>query len=176
MLTNFAIDYKKGRRAEELVLDVFSSLSLDYDFEDVSAFRELYYCGDIKAVNRTTGKEVFIEVKNDGRIADTGNVLCETGVYFKKYGYYGRGNMSSNCDILVVVSEQASRIYVMDFKVVKEIYRKFGLYKEIEHKEQITECYLLELGRIKQFKGLIATIDYKDGLAPVLFSYALEEV
>ena len=159
MLTNFAIDLEKGHRAEQQVLNVFSSLSLDYDFIDVSALKELFYCGDIKAVNRTTGKEVYIEVKNDSRIAETGNVLCEEEVYYKRSDYYGKGNMSSNCDIYVVVSEADSRIYVIDFKVLKDIYKKLGTYKEIEHKEQTTYCYLLEIGRVKQFNGLIAVID-----------------
>ena len=162
MLTNFAIDLQKGRRAEELVLEVFSTLSLDYDFKDVAALKELYYCGDLMAVNKETKKATYIEVKNDSRIADTGNVLCEEEVYYKKYDYYGRGNMSSNCDIFVVVSEQDSRIYVIDFKVLKDIYKKLGTYKEIRHTEQTTYCYLLELGRIKQFGGLIAVIDTND--------------
>lgn len=51
-------------------------------------------------------------------------------------------------------------MYFMDFKVLKAIYRSYGYYKEIPHYDQTTFCYLLSLGRVKQFNGLIKVIDY----------------
>lgn len=158
MLDNFDKDLKRGRAAEHLVCEVFSSLDDTHTFKEVGAERLFYYKGDIIATNKA-GKPTYIEVKADSRIADTGNVLCEEEVYFKKQDYYSRGNMDSNCDIYVVVSEEQRKIYVMDFKCLRDNYRK-GRYAEIEHKQQITYCYLLSLSELKKLGGLISVVNY----------------
>lgn len=85
------------------MLDTFSAATKKYTFEDVSNNREYFYKGDIKATS-STGKEIFIEVKDDSRIAESKNVLCEYEVYYKESNYYGKGNMKSNYDIYCVVS------------------------------------------------------------------------
>ena len=158
MLNQFNKDLEIGKRAEDIVFQVFSSLDTKHKFEMISGFRDFFYMGDIVALDES-GKATYIEVKNDSRIADTGNVLCEEEVYYKRHDYYGKGNMECDCDIYAVVSEEQRKIYVIDFKVLKSNYRK-GIYKEIEHPQQITYCYLLPLSEIKRLGGLISVVNY----------------
>lgn len=70
-----------------------------------------------------------------------------------------KGNMYCDSDIFCVVSQQARKIYILDFKRLQEIYKK-GEYRVIEHPEQTTYCYLLPIHRAKQWGALITTIGY----------------
>lgn len=158
MQTQFEIDLNNARGAEELVYNIFSTLDKERKYRLVGAERAYFYKGDIVATD-ASGKEIYIEVKDDSRIADTGNVLCEEENYFKKHDCYKSGGMYNNTDIYCVVSKQARKIYVIDFKILQKNYRS-GKYIEINHPTEITYCYLLELSRIKQYGGLIATLDY----------------
>ena len=158
MLRQFREDLANAKHAEELVREVFTSLTNKYSFLDVSEDKQYYYKGDIKAVSVSNNNdEVFIEVKCDSRIGETGNILCEEEVYYKDNDYYGKGNMKADYDVYCVVSESERKIYVLDFKKLKEIY-KMGEYRSIEHPAQITYCYLLPLGLAK--KAMIEVIDY----------------
>jgi hypothetical protein len=106
------------------------------------------------------GKEICIEVKDDSVIATSGRVLCEEEVYFKEQDYYQKGNMHCKTDIYCIVSKEENLIYVLDFKILKQIYKK-GEYRIIHHSQQNTHCYLLDLHRVKQWGALIAKVNYK---------------
>ena len=144
MLNDFKKDLEVGKAAERIVLDTFASLTTDYTFVDVSNDSSCFYKGDIKAV-AADGSEIYIEVKNDSRIADTGRVLCEEEVHYFQNDYCGQGNMSCQCDYYCIVSEEEKRIYVLDFKILKSIYKKYGEFKVIRHAQQETYAYLLDL-------------------------------
>ena len=92
MLKEFYNDKEKAREAELLVRDILAALTTDYTFVAIGDVREYRYKGDIKAIDKN-GKEIFLEVKDDSRIADTGNVLCEEENYIKESDYYIKGNM-----------------------------------------------------------------------------------
>ena len=158
MLDNFPSDLEKGKTAEAIVLNTFSMLTSDYKFVDVSNDVEYYYKGDIKAI-APSGKELYIEVKNDSRIGDTKNILCEDEVYYKESDYYAKGNMHNESDYYCIVSEPERKIYVLDFKKLQSIYRK-GQYKEFNHPQQKTYGFLLELCRAIQWKALLYRITY----------------
>ena len=158
MLKEFEKDREKAKTAEQIVLNTLKALDTNNQYEDVADDRQYFYTGDIK-VTTPDGKEYFIEVKDDSRIADTQNILCEEENYIIDQGYYFKGNMYSNGDIYAIVSQQQKKIYILDYKRLKEIYKK-GQYKEIPHRDQITYCYLLELCRAKQWGALITTINY----------------
>lgn len=160
MLDNFRSDLENAKVAEALVLHLFSQLTDAYTFEDVSNIQEYQYKGDIKAIEKATGREIFIEVKNDSRIHETHNVLCEEEVYYKDADYIGKGNMQGDSDVFVVVSQPEQKIYVMDFKKIKENYKK-GIYKIIEHRKQASFCYLLSIDMIRNFGGGIASFNYE---------------
>lgn len=159
MVFNFFDDLNKARVAESIVLDTFSQLTTGYSFENVANERKYFYKGDIKAI-AADGREIFIEVKDDSRIADTGNVLCEYEVYYKESGTFGKGNMKSDYDIYCVVSQSEQKIYVIDFDTLQANYKK-GQHKIIRHYDQDTYCYLLPIDTIKKLGGLIAVVDYK---------------
>lgn len=155
----FKKDLAEAKAAEKIVLDTFSSLATGYTFTDVSADSSCYYRGDIKAV-AADGTEIFIEVKNDNRIADTGRILCEEEVYYYENDYYSKGNMSCNSDYFCIVSQSERRIYVLDFKKLKEIYKRYGEYKIIKHAFQESYVYLLDLCWAKSKGALIHKITY----------------
>ena len=58
----------------------------------------------------------MIEVKNDSCIASSGNILCEEENYIKADNRMIKGNMYCDSDIFCIVSQQARKIYVLDFK------------------------------------------------------------
>ena len=157
MVDNFFSDLQDARTAEEQVLKTFSSLSTDYSFVDVSSDRSCFHRGDIIAIDKKC-RQTFIEVKKDGRIAQTRNVLCEEMVDFHGSGRK-QGNMYSDYEIYCVVSEAESAIYVIDFKVLRAHYKE-GRKAIIPHAQQTTYAYLLPLKRIKELGGLIAIVDY----------------
>ena len=158
MITNFYKDLRKGHRAERIVKDVFSSLTDKYTFTDVSNDPAYYHSGDIIAT-AADGRQIMIEVKNDSVIHSTGNVLCEEEVYYKERGCYKDGFMYNDYEIYCVVSEPSRKIYVMDFKVLKEHYKE-GRYKYFDYSQQASDTYLLSLGLIEDYNGLIKVVEY----------------
>ncbi|MBO5062889.1 MAG: hypothetical protein J6C08_00185 [Campylobacter sp.] len=157
MLSNFKRDLEAARDAEFLVLQLLMGATDAYDFFWVGDNREYFNKGDIKAIDKSTGREIYIEVKDDSRIADTDNVLCEEEVDY--FDYTARGNIHNDYDVYVVVSKQERKIYVLDGKVLKANY-KLGQYKYIQHRQQASNVYLLPLGILKRKGGLLATISY----------------
>ena len=105
MISEFYKDLNNAKGAEKLVQEKLTNLTTDYKFIDVSNEREYFHKGDIKAINNN-GKETMIEVKDDSRIADTGNILCEESVLF--YNNYQRvqGNFYSDYEVYAIVSKK----------------------------------------------------------------------
>ena len=159
MVANFYRDLAKGKEAERLVLNTLSNLTKEYIFEDVSYDRSCYHKGDIKAIPIHGGEPFFIEVKNDSRIAATRNVLCEEATWYDEISDWVDGNMYSDYQIYAVVSCSENKIYIMDFSVIKEIYKKEGKFTIIPHKDQLNHCYLLPLDKIVAAGGMIAEIE-----------------
>lgn len=159
MLIDFQKDMEAAKPAEQLALHVLSSLTTGYTFTDVSNVKEYRYRGDIKATNNVTNQETFIEVKNDSRIADTNNILCEYQNYIKDGGYFIKGNMCSEYDYYCIVSQQQRKMYILDFSILQAHYTE-GKHKIIEHFDQDTWCYLLPLQRMRELGGVVAELDY----------------
>lgn len=157
MLSSFYSDLNAARDAEILVLELLVGATDAYTFEWVGDKREYFHKGDIKAIDRNSGKEFFIEVKDDSRIADTRNILCEESVDY--YDYEVKGNIYNDYDFYTVVSKQERAIYILDGKVLKANYKR-GIRKYIPHKQQATEAYLLPLSVMREAGGLVAVIEY----------------
>lgn len=158
MLRDFWTDLEAAKPAEQLVLRTLSNLATGFTFTDVSNVKECRYKGDILAT-AADGQQYYLEVKNDSRIADTGNILCEYQNFIKDGGYFIKGNMCSDYDYYCIVSQQQRKIYIIDFSILKTNYTK-GQHKVIYHYDQDTWCYLLPLARLKQLGGLVAELDY----------------
>lgn len=158
MNNQFYKDLEQGKIGERIVLDALSSYTHTCLIEDISDLKEYRYKGDIRLTDKN-GNQLFIEVKTDSRIADTGNVLCEDEVYFKDGDYYGHANMNCKCDIYAVVSQEEQKIYFIDFSILKQHYRQ-GEFKQINHSAQITYAYLLPLGVLRKLGGLLGVVKY----------------
>lgn len=155
----FNKDLEEAKEGEQIVAKMLASAG--YEIKDVSEDPAYYHKGDL-LITSTTGEKKFIEIKTDSRIADTGNILLEEGVYYKENDRYVKGYMYSDYDIYAVVSKSENLIYFFDFNKLKEIYKKYGVYKRINHPAQYSDCYLLELCRAKQFGALIAKVKYQE--------------
>ena len=104
MVSNFWNDLAQAHKSEELVRRLFASLTNEYTFINVGSEREYFNRGDIKAVG-ADGREIMIEVKCDGRIWETGNLLCEEEVYYFDTNTFVKGNFHSPYEIYCVVSQ-----------------------------------------------------------------------
>ncbi len=161
MVSTFFRDLDEARKAEHFVCELLSSsYSNKYSFREVGSEREFYNKGDIEA-SAPNGEKFYIEVKKDSRIGETHNILCEEAVYYKREGIEVKGNMYSDYEVYCILSESEQKIYFIDFKELRKIYR-FGRAREIEHPEQITYCYLLPLSFLEKSGGLLGVINYKD--------------
>lgn len=158
MVEGFYRDLKKAKEAEQIVADVLSRKAPDYQFINVGDVREYYHKGDIKVI-LPSGEVHMVEVKDDSRIHETGNVLCEEYVYYFDCDCLQKGNMYSDYEIYCVVSKQDKKIYVIDFSILKSIYRRFDS-KEIKHTAQLTFAYLVPIGALRRKGALIAELDY----------------
>ena len=85
MLTQFDKDLQQARRAEYLALSILQEYDKERSYSFVGDQREYYHKGDIKAV-AADGTISFFEIKNDSRIGETHNVLCEDGNLFFNTG------------------------------------------------------------------------------------------
>lgn len=157
MLSKFKEDLAAAKAAEQITKTAIAAAG--YKVFDVADQPEYYHKGDLQ-IELPSGELRYVEVKDDSRIADTQNILCEEEVFFKENGRLVLGNMHSDYDIYAVVSQSERKIYFFDFSILKQIYKKYGTYKTIQHPEQYSNCYLLELCRANQFGALIAKINY----------------
>ena len=155
---SFKDDLLIGQRAERIVFDTFTTLTTGYTFENVADKPEYYYKGDIIATNSTTGKITMIEVKNDSRTGESRNILCEELIASTESGFRD-GNFYNDYEIYCVVCEDTREIIVMDFAILKQIYKQ-GQYVEIPHYHSTTYAFLLPIGTIERNGGLIKIINY----------------
>ena len=145
-LTQFYKDMEAAKPAEQLVYNLLSSSG--YKVEDVSDIKEYRYLGDIKLVT-SKGVTFFIDIKDDKRIAETGNFLFEEEVYLKDIDDFIPGDMKKHYDILAVVSQEEQKIYYLDFHIVKQKYKQ-GEFIRVKHPTQDTYGYLCSIGLVKR--------------------------
>ena len=157
MLSSFTADLAAAKEAEQIVKKAIATAG--YQVLDVADDPQCYHKGDLQ-IQLPTGELRYVEVKDDSRIGDTKNILLEDEVYYKESGRLVPGNIHGEYDIYAVVSKPEKRIYFFDFAKLKEVGKKYGTYKMINHPEQYSNCYLLEMCRASQFKALIAKINY----------------
>lgn len=159
MNEQFLKDLEIGKTGEQIVIEKLRERNPDYTFTDVSTWPGYYYSGDIVAKSKETGEKYLIEVKNDSRIADTHNVLCEHEVVYYESGKTVKGNMFCNTDFYMVVSQAERLIYQFNFQKLKEVYKQ-GVYKVIRHFSQETHAFLCSVDFLKEQGALINTIPY----------------
>jgi hypothetical protein len=156
MVKGFYEDLAKARKSEELVKNILAEKAPENIY--VLTGDDYQNQGDIM-VFAPDGSVHFVEVKDDSCIAKTRNVLCEDEVYYGDNDKLLPGNMHSNYEIYCVLSQSERKLYIIDFNILRANYKR-GYYKEIQHPQQITYAYLVELWKIKKWGGLIATLSY----------------
>ena len=155
MVKNFYRDLEKSYKSVEQVINTLQSLTFDYVFFPTGL--EYQHKGDIGVLDLNNSKVHYIEVKDDSRIAQTHNVLCEETVYYHESGEEVKGNMYSDYEYYCVVSQQEQKLYMIDFKKLKKIYRNYKR-KLIPHEEQTTDAFLVPLGDLRKQGAVIAEI------------------
>ena len=118
MIHNFQDDNAIGKRGERIFAAFLESRGCRY--EDVSESKE-YQDKDVDFIvysRKEPGRKVMVEVKNDTRIAQTGNVFFETmsNVDFATNGCFSK----TEADLMAIVSETEKLIYFVDAKFLKE--------------------------------------------------------
>lgn len=169
-MSDFYRDLAKAKKGEAITLDVLRHTTNEFVFDDVSDDKAYFYKGDIRALDDAWGlDEYYIDVKMDGCIATTGNILCEEKVYFKEYGRYQKGNMHSNYDYMAIIAVDAQRIYIIDFNKLKKHYKEGRSYYK-DHGDQITYGTLFPLSKAWKYNMVKAVISYEqrtDGYWPI---------
>lgn len=161
MSNQFYKDLARGQRAEQIAIDILRKNISWYNFASVGTEQYYWHKGDILGV-REDGKITMFEVKDDSRIADTGNVFCEEEVRYYATGTTQIGFMYNQYDILCILSQQDKKLYLIDFNTLKQIY-KTGTFKTAKHQTQETDGYLVPLAQVQAQGGLIATYSYATG-------------
>lgn len=118
-------DVEAHKGAEKIAVEVLNKLNIGYHFEDVSDDEEYYNKGDIKMTK--DNKIRFMDVKDDGEIAHTGNFYVEAGGYSKIYGTKKQGWIDSKYNYVAVVSQQENTIWILSFRKLKEYYKNVAL-------------------------------------------------
>ena len=188
MFNKFKTDLNNAKEAEKIVREVLQCMTDNYCFTDVSDAKECWHLGDIEVnhsycaycdrydinhmydsdCNQLSYEEFefnnsnyFIDVKDDKRIGDTGNILCEERVYYRKYCELVEGFMYSHYDYLAVVSKKEKRIYILDFHLLQKHYRQ-GRKIRLSYTEQWSDVYLYSLDKAKENGILLVTIEYEN--------------
>ena len=102
MLKQFKEDLAAAKEAEQIVKTAIATAG--YQVVDVADDPQYYHKGDLQII-LPTGELRYVEVKDDSRIGDTRNILCEEEVYYKETDRFVKGNMYSDYDIYAVVSK-----------------------------------------------------------------------
>lgn len=153
MVKNFYRDLENSYESVEQVINTLQPLTFDYVFYPTGL--EYQHKGDIGVLDLSNSKVHYIEVKDDSRIAQTHNVLCEEAVYYHESDTEVKGNMYSDYEYYCVVSQQEQKLYIIDFKGLKKIYRNYTR-KLIPHEEQTTIAFLVPLGDLRKQNMIIA--------------------
>lgn len=157
-MAEFYSDAAKARIGELKVLEVLSSKTNLYTFEHLTDYRTYGKKGDIRAIEKESGKAYYIEVKNDDVINRSRNVLCESLKYFYDSGYR-LGSMKNDYEFYAIHNAESRTIYVIDFNLLRSFYTK-GKPVQIDHNEDITYGYLVSLDEVRHQNALLYTIEY----------------
>ena len=151
----------KAKPAESIVLEVLSHCTKDYSFHDISDIKQLRHNGDIAARNTKDDTPFFIDVKDDSRIHDKRNILCEEEVYYEETGRWEKGFMYSGYDCLAILSKPEKKIYMVDFDGLKQHYKKGRYIPSMKKNDyQESRVYLLPLFVARKYGFLLYEIDY----------------
>lgn len=146
-------DSEIARAAEELAIKVLGKALKDTTFESLHDDEGKFHVGDVVA--KKNGKEKYIDIKDDGRISETGNVFCEGyKYYYNKPGKKHDGFMqNSQYDYLAILDQVRGKLYLLDFEELKKIYNNYRLVRS-DLSDCISYGYLVPLNVCRR-KGIL---------------------
>jgi hypothetical protein len=160
--SNFKVDLQNSKEAEKIVLSVLAKCAFeDKYFEDVSDIPDFWHYGDIVVRDRDGMFDCFIDVKDDSRIADTRNILCEERVYYTNNNQFKEGFMYSGYDYIAIVSKKEKKIYIIDFKKLQKHYKE-GRSMCLSYGWQYSDIFLYPLDKAYKYNMVVAEIEYKE--------------
>ena len=157
-------DVNAHKPAEKIVTQVLNNLNNGYHFEDVADNEKYFNKGDIKMIK--DGKRTrCIDVKDDDKIANTGNFFVESDGWSKIYNCPKKGWISSKYDYVAVISQSEQIIWILSFKRLKEIYNKTDLTggerkKAGEFWDNIKYGYTIPIEKAIELDCVLAKITY----------------
>lgn len=162
MVKGFYSDLAKAKKGEDIVRQVLQGCQDKYSITDVSEIKEMWHRGDIEIHDVEENISYYLDVKDDSRIAQTGNLLAEHRVYYVKDNKWTEGFMQrATYDYVGYLSQQNKIIYILDFKLWQKYYlSKSEKHIHIPHGYQTTDGYLMSLDKARKLGIVIAEIKY----------------
>ena len=141
--------------SEKLVRELLSQIYVGVDFYDKHDDVKSWHKGDILS---SEGK--WFDAKDDGVIFYTGNLFAEELKDWRN-GEISDGWMhSSKYSYVCDLDQQGKKLYIIDFKRLKEIYKKNNKYK----KSRLSDCdswgYIVPLWKLRESGALVAEVAY----------------
>jgi len=140
---DFSKDIKDGHKAELVVKDIlldkygFKELHIN-ESTDYSVLKEY----DLEGINKK-GQRVLIEVKNDLKSSQTGNIAIEYSCNDKPSGVN-----ATKADFWVSVG--SSEIFILKIKVLKDLIKKESLRRDVSGGDnKIAKMYLFKIDVIR---------------------------
>ncbi len=153
--TDFNRNVKIAKESEGIALELLAQLVPDGDFVDVSNVSDYYHLGDI--MDAKTGR--YYDVKDDGVVHRTGNVFCEERKEWRS-GQISDGWMYSNYDNLVILDGVSNHIYVLDFSILKKIYKDYR-YVTTNMGDNYTSGYCVPLKACREAGAMLYESAYE---------------
>lgn len=157
-------DVNAHKPAELITTEVLNNLNNGYEFEYVADNEKYFNKGDIK-MKKKGKKALCIDVKDDQKIAETGNFAVEAGGWSKIYNCPAKGWIDSNYNYLAIISREAQTIWILSFKRLREIYNKIDLTggrKVVsDFWDNIKYNYLISINKAIELGAVLARIEYE---------------
>ena len=157
-------DVNAHKPAELITTEVLNNLNNGYEFEYVADDEKYFNKGDIK-MKKKGKKALCIDVKDDQKIAETGNFAVEAGGWSKIYNCPVKGWIDSNYNYLAIISREAQTIWILSFKRLREIYNKTDLTggrKVVsDFWDNIKYNYLISIDKAIELGAVLARIEYE---------------
>lgn len=148
--TDIKTNAEIARQSESIAQCILQQLYPQSTFESIHDEQALWHYGDIMQDGW-----VYYDVKDDGCIAKTGNVFCELGKKWKYSGEKSDGWMKNgHYDYVCVLDQISCKMYVLDFRALKKVYREGRYISGIDLGDNYTCGYIVTLNKLRK-RGVI---------------------
>lgn len=140
---------------EEIVRELLHQLIPDEKFYSEHYNEGAYHLGDI-----ISSKGIYYEVKDDGKIHETGNVFCEERKFWSKKKVTDGWMRTEKPDYLCVLDDVGYNLYVLDFEKLKKIYKNGNFYALTNMGDNLTGGYCVPLWKCRKHGVIVFETAY----------------